>query len=268
MRTIPAGPERTVEKWFAHERLGVSVYMCRCWTHEDDAWYVLVNNVTEKTTAYALECLRAVLDEQPWADVDVLSCWSDGPAQFKSKQYLGAIVNNFQWKYKLQKTEVHYGAPKHWKGEWDAKIGNLGTAFTSAAAERELTTVEDVVEVYRQWAARLMDQIPDGPRIEVRHFVPIEKSTVQHSKFALRSLFGLKNSFSYSFTVNDRRVWNRASFRGTRGHLLSTLTAITARNHVLSNMPCAPDKLCHPELDDGIEDESEEGGGGGVARRA
>ena len=81
VRTIPTGPERTVEKWFAHERLGVSVYVCRCWTREDDAWYLLVNNITEKTTSYALECLRAVLDEQPWTDFDVLSCWSDGPAK-------------------------------------------------------------------------------------------------------------------------------------------------------------------------------------------
>ena len=74
VRTILTGPERTVEKWFAHERLGISVYMCRCWTCEDDTWYVLVNHITEKTTAYALECLRAVLDEQSWVDYDVLSC--------------------------------------------------------------------------------------------------------------------------------------------------------------------------------------------------
>ena len=87
----------------------------------------------------------------------MLSCWSDGPAQFKSAKYLGTIVNDFQWRHKLKKTFVHYGAPKHWKGEWDCKIGNLAHAFTCAAKERDLDTVEDVVEVYKQWAA------PHGP---------------------------------------------------------------------------------------------------------
>ena len=88
-RTLPRGPVETTEEWYAGQRLGIGCYVCRAWSRNHDQWFVILSRVMEKTSAWALECLHQVLKAQRWEGISTLQCWSDGPRQFKSTEYLG-----------------------------------------------------------------------------------------------------------------------------------------------------------------------------------
>lgn len=161
---MPQGPEQCTEEWYAGERLAFSTMVTRLWNQKETQWHIKVSRVMEKTSSYALACLQDTYDRVPWEDVDELVQWSDGPRQFKSTTVIGSTANNFMRRYKLKRSTMAYGCPKHFKGAWDRAIGWLTTSFNQAIKNETLNEVADVVRVWRLAAERTMRAHPHGPR--------------------------------------------------------------------------------------------------------
>ena len=161
---MPQGPEQCTEEWYAGERLAFSTMVTRLWNQKETQWHIKVSRVMEKTSAYAVACLQDTYDRVPWEDVDELVQWSDGPRQFKSTTVIGSTANNFMRRYKLKRSTMAYGCPKHFKGAWDRAIGWLTTSFNQAIKNETLNEIADVVRVWRLAAERTMRAHPHGPQ--------------------------------------------------------------------------------------------------------
>ncbi|MFM7987284.1 MAG: hypothetical protein ACKPKO_49020, partial [Candidatus Fonsibacter sp.] len=57
-KTLPVGPTTTTEEWFAGSRLGMCTYVARVWSRREDTWVILLSRVLEKSSKWAIECLR------------------------------------------------------------------------------------------------------------------------------------------------------------------------------------------------------------------
>ena len=172
----------------------------------------------------------------------------------------GTICNDFQREFHLTRTQVEYGAPKHWKGRWDGIIGSMSQVFETAAKKRYIERIPDVVDVYREWAAQQEDMFHEGPTFHIFEYEPPLKSTCKRAKLIPASVFGIDNSYSWSFTVNDRRAWDRPTFLGSGVHS-NVLTAITVRNLTLTGLKGIAEKTGHPCVDEALpleEDNSDD----------
>ena len=109
------------------------------------------------------------------------------------------------WRFKLHKAEINYGGPKHWKGPWDSKLGHLASVFENTARMKPLKAMEDVYKAYSEYAEREMQAHPGVKYRVILLNDPVEKASMPYCNLSLKSLYGLADSYSFSFTVNDKK---------------------------------------------------------------
>ena len=100
---------------------------------------------------------------------------------------------------------------------------------------------------------------PEAPKIHIINFDnPPDKSTVKRTTLTNDSLFGIRTNFSWTFTVNDNRAWERKSWKG-RGIHANSITAVTARCHGMTGFKSCVAHTCRPTIDNeaGLEAEPE-----------
>ena len=142
--------------------------------------------------------------------------------------------------FKVTKLYMEYGCPKEFKGAWDQMLGVFTGVFEEACVHTPFTEIADVVRLWQSWGDRQFKDNPDGPRFRFAEFMPPEKSTCQHSRFTPASLMGVQNSFSWSFTCNDRRAIEKGSFALKRDP--TSLEYLTVRNHVMSGLKATAER--------------------------
>ena len=57
-------------------------------------------------------------------------------------------------KYELMNIEPTYFCPKHNKSKADAIMGTLSGVLEAAAASKTITTLDEVENIYKNWASR------------------------------------------------------------------------------------------------------------------
>ena len=104
-------------------RLGYSNFACVFWKRCPDGtiqdhWIFLYGRVTEKSSAYAVQCVfdALALTHLYTPDITRLRSFTDGPKQFKSAEFLGSSYRHFVERPNPDWVRSTYGGPCHWKG--------------------------------------------------------------------------------------------------------------------------------------------------------
>ena len=132
----------------------------------------------------------------------------------KSGASLGQCLVRLDRYRSLKRIERSFFCAKHGKGPWDAHFGICAALIREAAKERELRSLEDVVEVLGAWGREQERREPDGPKM---------------ARVTPESLQGVNHSMCFTFEKNDKRG-NVCSV----GHDKSSLNYCNYRNCILS----------------------------------
>ena len=213
-RSVPLTPNMTVEEYFASERLGFSNYGAMFQRGRSVTWYFLISRVLSKSSDYYSACLESCMEYQGMDGITAMSEWSDGPSQMKSGASLGQCLVRLDRYRSLKRIERSFFCAKHGKGPWDAHFGICAALIREAAKERELRSLEDVVEVLGAWGREQERREPDGPKM---------------ARVTPESLQGVNHSMCFTFEKNDKRG-NVCSV----GHDKSSLNYCNYRNCILS----------------------------------
>ena len=232
IETLPQGPEMQTEDFFANMRLAFSMYAARVVDDHNLVWIMLVGRVMEKTSKYAIACLRHALSQFSWDTISALSLWSDGPKQFKSVEYMSTCANNIMLELQVPDVEVNYGCPKEWKGGWDRWIALLKGVLHESAKHRDYEEHQEVVTLWQQWASAEMDKHPHGPRYIVLDFMPEPKDKCATTFFRRKDFLGIEGNYAWSFRCNDWRAMERGWLGRVRGSS-AELIYLRLRNHGL-----------------------------------
>ena len=250
------------EEYFAGAQLGMSIWVGRTWSRRGSRWTIFCSRILEKTSHYAAACAREALRTENWNGIRKFRMWSDGPSQFKSGTYIGALrVNRTRNRdstatirgtacvltleeRRLDEAGAEFGCPKEWKGGWDTLLAALNNEWKAAQLEQPFTEVADVVACWKAWAKRqeALNPPPHGHEYRIEEFKPGHKDATPHLRLDPRCLHGVEQSYSWSFRWNDQRAKARGSLRRVRGDR-ADLIYLDVRNHGWTGFPVAASGL-------------------------
>ena len=231
--SLPLGPNMSTEQFYAPSRLGFSMFVCRTMTPDrGEHVTTLISRVLEKTSSYGAACFETVYDQQRLGDYRSLRQWSDGPKQFKSLEMLATCVRLIP-EFKLKQIQYDYGCPCHWKGPWDTFIGIFKNVLYQFARRATIHTLEEVQVILTEWAAM---RKPGGTPMSFQVYMPPPKSSMDREHFVSSTVGGIDTSFSWSFTLNDKRGQDNVRGSGLR---INECLKLDCRNHGLTNQKAA-----------------------------
>jgi len=257
---LPVGPIEVSTVWYAQSRLASSTMGLHIWADGVNEMHTILSRVMEKTVTYTMAVLWDVLNKREGtATFDHFVLWSDGGSNLKNSTVIGTAGHDMLVKFGWTSAQLNFGAPKHFKTLIDGDFGTLTHVRHLASLRRMLCDVDDVVDVFQVHFAATAVRHPDQPKRFVYNFTPPEKASVPVSKFTLASCGGIRHSYSWTVTLNDKRRAN--TLRGRRP-FHNRLTGLTLRNHGMTACRAVAEKTLHPELDDRVGDEAADDEGG------
>lgn len=208
-------------------------------------WHTYLSRIVEKGPVYPLAALDAILTDLDLSGISSMQLWTDGPSTFKNRIILGGLGVDCMSKWGFDRVQLEVGAPKHFKAACDSHFATL-SMFRRMAVSRQLDDVSDLVQLYQELYTA------DVPRPHCdyvfKEFLPQPKKDYLVTALTVDSCMGIANSFSWTFTKNDRRRPDRRSWHG-RGVNYSTLTGLTIKNLVYTGNTSTPSRTGFPAID-------------------
>ena len=251
-KTLPLGPVRTTSSWHAGERLGFSTFGAFVWGRGmPPTWVFLYSRVLEKSSAYLVACLERVKELTGAKRYKYQQHWADGPKQMKSTVVMGSSFDMMRDEPDLDKVAYDHGCPGHWKGEWDTKFGMQSRRALEWCKGEDIETVEEFTDMMQRWGRQEQAKFPEGNTFIFEHFRPKPKSSYALTKFTTRSVCGVENMYSWTFTRADnvRKPDGTLRRKNLLGRNPLEVTGIRMKCHVLTNCPADDAHTGFPDID-------------------
>ena len=144
--SVPMGPEERGDWWYAHSRLGISVFVAMAWASDlPMEGHCFFSTVSEPSSLYAIaRLLHLITSRCPAGKYRRLVLFCDVGPHFRSSLMLYFILYRLVNVLKVFScTRIVFFPPGHGKGICDAQIGLVKKMVRIVAKQKEIHSCND-----------------------------------------------------------------------------------------------------------------------------
>ncbi|KAA6384307.1 MAG: hypothetical protein EZS28_020168 [Streblomastix strix] len=128
--------------------LSIVAHTCNLYGLHVKRVYTLLSRCLTHTAGFVLKCLRLVLEQPEFQDIQHATWWSDGGPHFRCKELVYALLSNTPPFLPNCSFSVNFFAPQHGKSEVDGAFGFFSRLMRVALPEQGVESLNELLTFF------------------------------------------------------------------------------------------------------------------------